>query len=148
MTQRLLLGLSLLAWSASAACIQATAETPQVVVYKTPTCGCCGVYATEMEKEGYRVKTVDLPQLHDFKTERGIPRKVWDCHTALVGDYYLEGHVPFEAVAKLLSEKPDIAGLALPNMPTGTPGMPGPKNGPFVVLQIDKQGNIEEYGRY
>ncbi len=131
-----------------AACAQAGSSTPNVVVYKSPTCGCCGVYASEMEKVGYKVETVDLGDLHGFKRERGIPTQVWDCHTALVEGYYLEGHVPFDAVAKLLRERPDIAGLALPNMPSGTPGMPGPKRGPFVVLQIDKQGQVTEYGRY
>ncbi len=140
----LVLSLTLL----TVACARSPQDFPEALVYKTPTCGCCGIYAEEMAKEGYPVKTIDLRDLSDIKRRHGIPQQVWDCHTVLIGDYFLEGHVPFAAVRKLLDEKPEIAGLALPNMPTGTPGMPGPKQGPFIVLQVDENGKYSEYGRY
>ncbi len=91
---------------------------------------------------------LDLEDLDSLKRKYRIHPLLWDCHTAFVGDYFIEGHVPFEAVQRLLEERPDILGLALPGMPTGTPGMPGPKEGPFVVLQVNKDGTYQEYARY
>ena len=91
---------------------------------------------------------VDLDDVTGVKAERRVPERLHDCHTAIVGDYFIEGHVPAAALEKLLRERPDVAGLALPGMPTGSPGMPGVKEGPFVVLQVHRDGSISEFGRY
>ena len=69
------------------------------------------------------------------------------CHTTIIGDYFVEGHVPLEAVEKLLTEKPDIKGIAMPGMPSGSPGMPGAKKGDFVIYAVNRDGSYEEWTR-
>lgn len=101
-----------------------------------------------MERSGYQVTKVELDDLSGIKAKYGVPVAVRDCHTAIVGDYFIEGHVPVKAVERLLRENPRIAGLALPGMPSGSAGMTGPKRGPFVVLQVNLDGTLEEFGRY
>jgi hypothetical protein len=82
--------------------------------------------------------------VEDIKDELDIPEEMWSCHTSLVGDYYVEGHVPVEAVRKLLAEQPNIEGIALPGMPQGSPGMSGEKSEPWVIYSIS-DGDVEEY---
>ena len=107
-----------------------------VEVFKTPSCGCCYGYVLFLEKEKYKVKQTDMRSLHTIKQKYNIPVEMQSCHTTIMGKYFIEGHVPFEAVNKLLKEQPDIDGIALPGMPIGTPGMPGKKEEPFVVYQL------------
>ena len=107
-----------------------------VEVFKTPSCGCCYGYVLFLEKEKFNVKQTDMRSLHSIKQKYNIPLEMQSCHTTIIGKYFIEGHVPLEAVNKLLKEQPDIDGIALPGMPIGTPGMPGKKEGPFVVYQI------------
>ena len=107
-----------------------------VEVFKTPSCGCCYGYVLFLEKEKFNVKQTDMRSLHSIKQKYNIPLEMQSCHTTIIGRYFIEGHVPLEAVNKLLKEQPDIDGIALPGMPIGTPGMPGKKEGPFVVYQI------------
>lgn len=101
-----------------------------------------------MEKRGFEVTKIDLDDLTSIKEKYRIPARVQDCHTSVIGDYYIEGHVPAAAVERLLREKPKIAGLALPGMPSGSPGMPGIKHGPFRVLQVNFDGSLEVFGEY
>ncbi len=97
---------------------------PVVTVYKTPTCGCCALWADHMTEAGFTVERVDVPSLADVKTRLGVPDQLASCHTAVVGDYVVEGHVPAEDVRRLLAEKPaETVGLAVPGMPIGSPGM-------------------------
>ena len=107
-----------------------------VEVFKTPSCGCCYGYVLFLEKEKFNVKQTDMRSLHSIKQKYNIPLEMQSCHTTIIGKYFIEGHVPLEAVNKLLKEQPNIDGIALPGMPIGTPGMPGKKEGPFVVYQI------------
>ena len=107
-----------------------------VEVFKTPSCGCCYGYVLFLEKEKFNVKQTDMRSLHSIKQKYNIPLEMQSCHTTIVGKYFIEGHVPLEAVNKLLKEQPDIDGIALPGMPIGTPGMPGKKEEPFVVYQL------------
>ena len=107
-----------------------------VEVFKTPSCGCCYGYVLFLEKEKFNVKQTDMRSLHSIKQKYNIPLEMQSCHTTIIDKYFIEGHVPLEAVNKLLKEQPDIDGIALPGMPIGTPGMPGKKEGPFVVYQI------------
>jgi len=105
-------------------------------LYKDPGCGCCADYARHLERQGFAVQVVDTPDLAAVKAKHAVPADLEGCHTLLVGGYVVEGHVPVAVLQKLLAEKPAIRGIALPGMPTGSPGMGGPKTGPFVVRVI------------
>lgn len=111
-----------------------------VTVYKSPTCGCCGVWASYMKKEGYEIETQNIQDMSTIKQELGIPYELESCHTAEVGGYVVEGHIPNEAIEKLLAERPDIKGIGMPGMPSGSPGMPGPKTDDFVIYEINHDG--------
>jgi len=113
----------------------------KVTVYKSPTCGCCVNYVALLEMEGYEVETIETDNMSNIKQQYGIASEMESCHTAVFGDYVVEGHVPLELVAKLLKEKPDIRGIALPDMPAGSPGMPGQKRGPFQVYALSDSGS-------
>ncbi len=115
----------------------ANINTKQVVeVFKTPSCGCCYGYVLFLEEKKFKVKQTDMRSLHTIKQKYNIPVEMQSCHTTIMGKYFIEGHVPFEAVEKLLKEQPDIDGIALPGMPIGTPGMPGDKDEPYVIYQL------------
>ena len=114
------------------------------VVYKSPTCGCCVGYADELEKQGFDVEVVATEDMSKIKEQFGVPADKQSCHTIAIDDYVVEGHVPMEAVEKLLTESPDIEGIGLPRMPSGTPGMPGPKRAPYEVYQLSN-GTVSSY---
>ena len=115
----------------------ANINTKQVVeVFKTPSCGCCNGYVLFLEKEKFKVKQTDMRSLQTVKQKYNIPLEMQSCHTTIMGEYFIEGHVPYEAINKLLKEQPDIDGIALPGMPIGTPGMPGEKDEPYVIYQL------------
>ena len=107
-----------------------------VEVFKTPSCGCCYGYVLFLEEEKFNVKQTDMRSLHTIKQKYNIPVEMQSCHTTIMGKYFIEGHVPFEAIDKLFKEQPDIDGIALPGMPIGTPGMPGDKDEPYVIYQL------------
>ncbi len=107
-----------------------------MVIYKTATCGCCEVYSSYLKGEGILVDVRNVDNLNDIKDDFGIPLQLRSCHTSEVGGYVVEGHVPLEVINKLLTEKPQIQGIALPGMPSGSPGMPGPKVAPFVIYTL------------
>ena len=119
-----------------------------VTLYKNPSCACCGEWAEHMRENGFHVEETragwDLMQI---KAEHGVSPNLASCHTALVGDYVLEGHVPADVVQELLAEKPEIRGLAVPGMPAGVPGMPeaGPNRAPYEILAIQQDGSTELY---
>lgn len=92
-------------------------------VTKSPTCGCCGAWVALAREEGYHVVVTDTDDVSAAKLEVGVPGDLWACHTAVIDGYVIEGHMPFAALKKLLDERPDIAGLAVPGMPFGSPGM-------------------------
>ena len=107
-----------------------------VEVFKTASCGCCYGYVLFLEEEKFKVKQTDMRSLHLIKKKYNIPLEMQSCHTTILGKYFIEGHVPIEAINKLLKEKPDIDGIALPGMPIGTPGMPGEKEEPYIIYQL------------
>ena len=107
-----------------------------VEVFKTPSCGCCYGYVLFLEKEKFKVKQTDMRSLHTIKQKYNIPVEMQSCHTTIMGKYFIEGHVPLEAINKLLKERPNIDGIALPGMPIGTPGMPGDKEKPYVIYKL------------
>tara|TARA_B100000745_G_scaffold295539_1_gene239766 strand:+ start:5283 stop:5777 length:495 start_codon:yes stop_codon:yes gene_type:complete len=116
----------------------------KAIVYKSPTCGCCVGYADELKKQGFDVSVVETNNMNSVKNKYGIPTAKQSCHTIAMGDYFVEGHVPMEAVEKLLKEQPEVDGIGLPRMPSGTPGMPGPKRAPYEVYQV-KNGEFSDF---
>jgi len=125
----------------------ATASTDKAVVYKTANCGCCRVYAKYLPKEGIETEYSDISQeeLDQMRQKFGISDDMAACHITVIGDYFVSGHIPIEAITKLLAEKPDVAGIALAGMPSGTPGMPGPKYEQWVIYAIGADGSSAEF---
>ena len=147
-----LLGLTLLsacqaeAPDGAAPASTASVDAPLVTVYKSPTCGCCRLWAAHMEQEGFRVETVDTDRLAAIRDSLGVPGDLSACHTATVGGYTVEGHVPAEQVRRLLAERPRARGLIVPGMPLGSPGMEqGDTRQPYDVLLIDDAGEAAVY---
>lgn len=110
-----------------------------ITIYKTPACSCCGLYAAYIEGLGYQVDLQLVDDIDAVKERLGVPYDLQSCHTSEIDGYVVEGHVPIEAIEKMLSERPDIAGIALPGMPSGSPGMPGEKED-FVIYVINHDG--------
>jgi hypothetical protein len=122
----------------------------QVVVYKSPSCGCCGGWVDHMEKNGYPVVVKNIDEMDQIKERLGVPDAMQSCHTAQVGGYLIEGHVPASDVDKLLSDRPKGAGLAAPGMPMGSPGMevPGEVADKYDVLLFTKEGRARLFKRH
>lgn len=116
----------------------------EVVIYKSPNCGCCVEHAAYLEKQGFEVKIELTNDTDPIKEEHSIPDEMQSCHTTIIGDYFVEGHMPIEAITKLLKEKPDVDGIALPGMPAGSPGMPGIKSEEFEIYSL-KDGAISDF---
>ncbi|WP_293006212.1 DUF411 domain-containing protein [Nitrosomonas sp.] len=129
---------------------QATA-TATVEVYKSPTCGCCDKWIDHMRDHGFTVKTHDVGN-KEIRKKSGISETVGSCHTALVNGYAIEGHVPAPDVIRLLKEKPKAIGLAVPDMPHGSPGMEGSRSDPYNVLLLKERNQTRMdatiYNRY
>ena len=120
----------------------------EMTLYKSGSCGCCDVYSNYFKGKGNsNVKIVNLEDMSSVKSNYKIPSQLESCHTLLIGDYFVEGHVPLEAVEKLLMEKPAVAGIAMPGMPSGSPGMPGTKRGDFIIYSVNNDGSYEEFMR-
>jgi len=126
----------------------AVTELPEIHVYKTPTCGCCGKWVDHLRAYGFRVRTTDLPRLEAVKQQNGIPRELSSCHTAIVGSYVIEGHVPAADIARLLEEKPAVSGLAVPRMPLGSPGMESPNPVRYEVLAFDSDAKVTTFATH
>lgn len=124
----------------------ATIEKPlSMTVYKNPSCGCCGKWVEHMEENGFDVKTVTTSNPDAIKNHLGVPVNMRSCHVGVVGDYLIEGHVPADLVKRLLKEKPDVAGLAVPGMVVGSPGMEGHNPQHYDVLTFTKDGKYSVY---
>lgn len=121
-------------------------DAPLVTLYKNPTCACCADWADHMSANGFRVEIKDGVDLTKVKQELGVPFTLSSCHTAEVGGYALEGHVPADEVRRLLDERPGIAGLAVPGMPAGVPGMPGEGLGSYDIVAFQSDGATHVYG--
>ena len=114
-------------------------------VYKDASCGCCTAWADAMEKSGITVRTEDISDIDAFKDTLAIPAGLRSCHTGLIGGYYIEGHVPPDAVRRLIRERPRIAGLAVPGMPVGSVGMGDDPQASYDVLAVGKDGSAAVY---
>lgn len=126
-------------------------NTQMVLVWKDPNCGCCNDWIAHLESNGFRA-TVHEAGNTTARARLGMPQKFASCHTALVGGYVLEGHVPASEVLRLLKERPQAVGLAVPGMPIGSPGMDGPAYGwqrdPYEVLLVLKDGSSRVFKHY
>lgn len=118
---------------------------PTVTVYKSPTCGCCGKWIAHLQAAGFTVVAHDTDDVSAVRSSMGVPFRLGSCHTARVGNYVIEGHVPADLITKILTEHPAITGLAVPGMVTGSPGMEGPGAQPYDVVAWDRAGKTSVY---
>ena len=126
----------------------ASADPPVIHVYKSATCGCCKKWVEHLRSRGHTVEVSDVPDVTPVKRDVGVPPGMSSCHTASVSGYFIEGHVPEEDVARLLTEHPNISGLAVPGMPVGSPGMEGPNPQPYSVFAVQKDGKISVFSEH
>ena len=128
--------------------MRALSATPAVSMFKLNECGCCDLWAEHLRKNGFTVSVRAVPDLTPVRVKYGIPNIFGTCHTALVEGYAIEGHVPAADIHRLLRSKPKVAGLAVPGMPAGSPGMEGPRSEPYDVLTFERSGATQIYARY
>jgi hypothetical protein len=122
---------------------------PQVQVFQDPNCGCCGVWVEHMKDAGFSVTVTEVDDTSVARRKYGLPDRFGSCHTAVVGGYVVEGHVPANDVKKLLAIKPVAVGLAVPGMPVGSPGMEmGSRKDPYQVLLVAKDGRERVFSNY
>jgi hypothetical protein len=138
MLRSLMLALVALLFGAAAV----RAEMPGALMYKNPQCGCCEGYASYLRRNGFKVTVKETHNMSLISRQNGVPEKLAGCHTMLLGGYVVEGHVPVGAINKLLKERPDIKGIALPGMPEGSPGMTGEKTEPFTIHEISDEAKV------
>ncbi|MBX9631746.1 MAG: DUF411 domain-containing protein [Burkholderiales bacterium] len=123
----------------------------EIEVWKSPTCGCCRDWIDHLARDGIAARINDVGNT-SARHRLGIPMEFGSCHTGVIAGYAIEGHVPAREIRRLLREKPDAVGLAVPGMPVGSPGMDGPVYGgrkdPFDVLLIDRKGKTTNFARY
>jgi hypothetical protein len=133
------------------ACAEAAARPVPMAVRRNPGCGCCEVWTEQMRASGrFIVTSADDPDIMSFKAARGVPADLASCHTAVVGDYLVEGHVPLSDVLRLLDERPPIAGIAVGGMPMGSPGMEQADGAqePYNVIAFDAGGARSVFAAY
>lgn len=145
MRKTVLLLLSLALMGASSA---ALADGESIHVYKSPTCGCCAKWIDHLETNGFDVITSEVPDVDPIKRANGVPTKLSSCHTAVISGYVIEGHVPAADITRLLAERPKIAGLAVPGMPTGSPGMEGPSPERYEVVAFDSNAATSTFATH
>jgi hypothetical protein len=123
----------------------ARASDPAITVYASPSCGCCHRWAKHLEYNAFKVAVDKVEDVTPYKRKLGVPEKLWSCHTAVIGRYAIEGHVPADLIEKLLIERPPIVGLDVPGMPNGAPGMEGPVADKYDVIAFKANGETEVY---
>ncbi len=133
------------AWSYTKAHTGPRAQGQEVVVYKSPACGCCEDWLAHLKSRGFTVVSHDVADLPRIRTRLGVPASLVSCHTATVGGYAIEGHVPADLILRLLEEQPAIAGLAVPGMPGGSPGMEAAPRTAYDVIAFDAAGGTSRY---
>ena len=145
-----LFSLATLAAGVGAANVFAGTQTPApvMIVYKSPTCGCCTAWVDHVKQAGFRVVVHDTVDVQPVKDRWGVPAALASCHTARVGRYVIEGHVPASDIQRMLKEKPAFAGIATPGMPMGSPGMESPRPEPYDVVSFEKHGKTAIYARH
>jgi len=126
-----------------------TQSLPVVEMTKRPNCGCCTAWADHLRAAGFEVKVTETREMWGVKRRAGIPQNLDACHTAKVGGYVVEGHVPASDIKRLLAQKPEVKGIAVPGMPIGSPGMEvGDRTEPYDVLSFDADGQTQVFQSY
>jgi hypothetical protein len=125
----------------------ARAQTSAIKVFKDPSCGCCGGWVDHLRQAGYDVAVEEPADLDAVKKRLAVPAELWACHTATAAGYTIEGHVPAHALARLFAERPRFAGLAVPGMPVGSPGMEADRRDVYEVIGFEGRRRIS-FGRY
>jgi hypothetical protein len=139
---------TLVPWSGAILAKEARAPRPEiVVVYKSPWCGCCQGWVEHMRASGFEVTVREQEDLTAIKRMSGVPEELQSCHTAFVGGYAIEGHVPAGMIERLLADRPPVRGLAVPGMPIGSPGMEGADPEPYEVMTFTQGGTATVYER-
>lgn len=121
---------------------------PTVEVFKSASCGCCVKWAEHLKSNGFKVNAHDVPDVNVERKRLGMPDNISSCHTASVGGYVVEGHVPATDIQRLLKEKPKAVGIAVPAMPPGSPGMESPRPVSYETLLVQKNGSHKVYARH
>jgi len=117
-----------------------------IIVYKTPSCGCCGKWVEHLRENDFTVKVNLVSETASVRSRLGVPHEMASCHTAMVGNYWVEGHVPADLIHKLMTDQPEgIQGIAVPGMPQGSPGMESPNPSRYKVLSVNDKGQFEVY---
>lgn len=123
-------------------------QASDIVVYKSPSCGCCSKWVTHLRKNGFTVSAHDVQSVVPHKIRLGVTPQLASCHTAEVAGYTIEGHVPAADIKRLLTQRPNIRGLAVPRMPRGSPGMESRVTDAYDVLTFDAKGKTSVYSHY
>ncbi len=131
-----------------AAGIRLYAAGPSIQVFKTPTCGCCGIWVQHLKTNGFQVTVQDIADTTPVRKKARIPESMASCHTGMVEGYAVEGHVPAADIQRMLREKPKAIGLAVPGMPIGSPGMESDHSDAYSVMLVDMAGKATVYKRY
>ncbi|RED16662.1 DUF411 domain-containing protein [Parasphingopyxis lamellibrachiae] len=127
----------------------AQATPTEIVVHKSPSCGCCNLWIDHVRAAGFQVRAVDVADTTPIATRLGVPANLRSCHTAEIGGYVIEGHVPAREIRRLLTERSDAAGLAVPGMPLGSPGMEmGDRRENYDVILFDRAGGTRIFASY
>jgi hypothetical protein len=136
-------------WDKSKVTLPENQSNPEIIVYHSPTCKCCKNWIKHLEINEFNVQSITTEDMKIVKQRHNLPMEAASCHTAIIDGYVIEGHVPADDIKRLVMTKPDIAGLSVPQMPVGPPGMEmsGVKD-PFNVIAFDKNGNIYLYNYY
>ncbi len=124
--------------------------TTEMTVYRSPSCGCCGVWVDHAKKHGFKIEDIKTEEMEALKQKHNVPAELASCHTTIIDGYVMEGHIPADDIKRFLAEKPDdLIGLAVPGMPIGTPGMEArDMKQPFQVLAFNDKGEIEVFKEY
>ena len=139
------IALALVLLSAATAFAQ---SAPKVEVFKSASCGCCGAWVEHMRQNGFQVIAHDVGDVPAERKKLGMPDRLGSCHSAKVGGYVIEGHVPAADIRRLLKEKPKALGLAVPSMPPGSPGMEGPRAIPYDTLLVARDGTTRVFASH
>lgn len=129
--------------------LMAATAAQSIHVYKSPTCGCCKDWVKHLEDNGFDVEVTETQNLNPIKMDAGLTPALASCHTAFIGDYVIEGHVPAADIQRLVAEAPDARGLSVPGMPMGSPGMEiGNRKDHYQVLMFNHQGQTRVFSEY
>ena len=120
-----------------------------ITVYRSPSCGCCGIWIDHMKKHGFQITDIKTDDMEAIKQQHNLPSNLASCHTSIIDGYVMEGHIPADDIKRFLKQKPNAKGLAVPAMPLGTPGMEaGERKQPFDVLAFNDNENVEVFKHY